>query len=55
VAVLTAIVAQVSATRALRCPRCRGSLLRPLLMIRGPVKRCPLCSADFHEAMPGQA
>jgi hypothetical protein len=53
--VLAAIVSQTNARRALRCPRCHGSLLRPLLTIKGPVKRCPLCSADFHEVMPGQA
>ena len=52
--VLAAIVSQVSARHALRCPRCHASLLRPLLTMRGPVNRCPLCSADFHEVMPGQ-
>jgi hypothetical protein len=39
--------------RALRCPRCHGSLLRPLLTVNGPARRCPLCSADFSELMPG--
>ena len=53
-AVLAAIVGQLRARRALQCPRCQRSLLRPLLTVRGPVDRCPLCSADFHEAMPGR-
>ena len=52
---LAAIGNHLGAQRALKCPHCHGSLLRPLLTVKGPARRCPLCSIDFQQQMPHEA
>jgi hypothetical protein len=52
---LVAVALHLGARRALQCPHCHRSLLRPLLTIKGPVRRCPLCSVDFQQQMPREA